>query len=84
MTRAMPTSNMINGRVKPWPLSARPCMKTSDTKRQSVRFISSIELLIPLSYPTYAEVSVDAAVDAAHQLKLKIGWPAPEEASAAH
>jgi hypothetical protein len=31
---------------------------------------------IPLSYPTYAEVLVDAAVDAARQLNLKIGWQA--------
>jgi hypothetical protein len=31
---------------------------------------------IPLSYPTYAGTLVRAAVSAAHQLDLKLGWQA--------
>ena len=50
MTRATPTSNMIDGRIKlkvdkpftPWPLLTRPCMEANDTNRQSVGFISSV------------------------------------------
>jgi dihydrolipoamide dehydrogenase len=33
---------------------------------------------IPLSYPTYAEVLVEAAVQAAQQLGIEIGWQAHE------
>jgi dihydrolipoamide dehydrogenase len=35
---------------------------------------------IPLAYPTYAAVLVRAAVSAAHQLDLKVGWPEHEAA----
>ena len=35
---------------------------------------------IPVSYPTYAEVLVDASLAVARQLNLKIGW----QAQAAH
>jgi pyruvate/2-oxoglutarate dehydrogenase complex dihydrolipoamide dehydrogenase (E3) component len=35
---------------------------------------------IPLAYPTHASVLVRAAVSAAHQLNLKVGWRAHEAA----
>jgi dihydrolipoamide dehydrogenase len=35
---------------------------------------------IPLSYPTYAGILVRAAVSAAHQLKLEVGWQAHQAA----
>jgi hypothetical protein len=31
---------------------------------------------IPLAYPTYAGILANVAVDAAHQLDLKVGWQA--------
>jgi hypothetical protein len=55
MTRAMPTSNMINGRVrlkvnKPypsWPLLRRLCVETKDTNRDSVPASLSVILNNP-------------------------------------
>jgi len=38
---------------------------------------------VPLAYPTYAGILVDAAVAAARQLNLKIGWQAQQVEHAA-
>jgi len=39
---------------------------------------------IPFAYPTYAGAVARAAVSAAHQLDLKVGWQAHQAESALH